>query len=233
MEKEAAGRHLYTVLKTLFKNPFLMKKILHFACAATLFFSAASCSKSDTKTSTPTPAPLISPPLTVHAERTLGWGKGRASNDAYLSVSMGGGQIKTWRSVGINDTAVQNKVDVVFPGDWGGNGGPITICNPVETGGGGAAYEYCTDWLRKKGTRFVFLPGTFQRAQFDSTTTVAQVAKIFAGSTAGSWDRDTKQGTAFAIQTEEGIYAIAYITSVLGTYGSTGATVKLILKVQP
>ncbi len=212
-----------------------MKKILQLACAATLFFSAASCSKSDTKTATPTPtpAPIIGTPLTAHAERTFGWGKGRATNDAYLSVSMGGGQLKTWRTVDVNDTAVQNKVDIVFPGDWGSNGGSITICNPVESGGGGALYEYTKDWLRRKGTRFVFLPATFQRAQFDATTTVQQVAQIFSTGYATGWSGDSKQGSAFAIQTEEGIYAIAYITSVLGTYGSTGATVKLILKVQP
>ena len=211
-----------------------MKKLLQFACASTLFFSAASCNKSDSKTVTPAPpAPIISTPLTVQAERTLGWGKGRATNDAYLSVSMGGGQIKTWRTVGSNDTSIQNKVDVVFPGDWGNAGGPVTICNPVEGGAGGAAYEYCTNWLRKKGTRFVFMPGTFQRAQFDATTTVEQVAQIFATGYVSGWDASTKQGTSFAIQTEEGIYAIAYITSVLGTYGSTGSTIKLILKVQP
>ena len=45
--------------------------------------------------------------------------------------------------------------------------------------------------------------------------------------------KDSIKGTTFAIQTEEGIYAIAYITSILGSYGSTGSTIKLILKVQP
>ena len=211
-----------------------MKKAILLLSITGMLFGTA-CNKSDTKTSTPAPAPILVTPLTVQAERAFGWGKGRANTDAYLSVSVGGGQIGSWRTISDNDTAKQNKVDIVFPGDWGSAGGNLSICNPVEGGAAGAAYEYCTNWLRRKGTRFVFLPGTFQRAQFDATTTVQQVAAIFVDRSAyaAGWSGDSKQGSSFAIQTEEGIYAIAYITSVLGTYGSTGATVKLILKVQP
>lgn len=206
-----------------------MKKLLILLAAATTLFTACG-SKEDTKV---TPANPAGTPLAVQAERAFGWGKGRTTTDAYLSVSVSGGQIQTWRSISANDQTTQAKVDIVFPGDWGSNGGPITICSPVETGAGGAAYEYCKNWLRMKGTSFVFLPTSFQRAQFDVTTTVEQVQQIFANNSAASWARDSRQGSSFAIKTEEGKYAIAYITSVTGTYGSTAAKISLIIKVQP
>lgn len=203
-----------------------MKKIITLICITTaLSVGAFSPPK---KVGNKSVTPLVEQP-----EQTFGWGKGRATANAYLSVSVGGGQIQSWRSIKRNDETTQSKVDIVFPGDWGNPGGNVTICNPVETGGGGAEYEYCTGWLRRKGTRIIFLPAAFQRAQFNSTKTVEQIKQIFLKGNARGWDIDTKPGTSFAIKTEDGFYAIAYISDVLGTYASTGSKIKLIIKVQP
>lgn len=162
----------------------------------------------------------------------LGWGMGRANRPAYVSLKSGVPQ--TFVAVDPSDRATQELIDVVFPGDFGNPGGGLFISSPSSTGAGGAAFEYCKDWLRKRGTRFAELNG-FDLARFEKVTTVDQLLALEKENAPYYYDFIglPSEGTSFIVRTEDGDIAIAYIHTINGTYGSDNANVTISWKTIP
>lgn len=170
----------------------------------------------------------------IPQDLVMGWGKGRANADGYLSLSIGDGQIQTFAQIGDNDEDTQRLVDIVFPGDWGSQGGGITICAPNEGGAGGASWEYCTNWIRKKGTQIAEMPNSFDFTAFENVKSVQQILNLDANAYYTGWYypgvSGSGQGKTYLIRTYEGYLALIYLKNVQGTYGDTYAKVTLRIK---
>lgn len=202
-------------------------------CAMFGFISCSSDDESGNENDNPLDIPLVE-----HNNKVIGWGKGRLNTDAYLSLSMGDGQIQTFRTVDDNDVETQELVDLVFPGDWGNNDGELTITAPSSDGAGGAEYEYCTNWQRKKGTQLGELDD-FDLSDFENVKYASQLISLHEEYTNvysyHDWLAGTEvnMGSSFLIRTYEGRLAIAYIQNVQGVYGDEFAKITLKIKVMP
>lgn len=161
----------------------------------------------------------------------------RLNTDAYLSLGAGNGAIETFRTVDVNDIDTQESVDLVFPGDWGSQGGKITIAAPNSTGAGGAAYEYCNGWQRKKGTQIAELPGSFDLNSFESVRYASDLLALHDEYSLhySNWLMllGSEIGRSFLIRTYEGRLSVFYITNIQGTYGDEFAKVTFRIKVMP
>lgn len=175
--------------------------------------------------------PPAGTPLVVTGAQTLGWGNGRASNEAYIGVC--NGRLDKFMSIDDNDQATQEKVDLVFPGDWGSQGGGLTIAAPNSSGAGAASYEFCTNWLRKKATRITILD--MDITGYEAITTVEQLKALDEEHYAyyDDWEYPLKENFALLIRTEEGKLALAWVGQVNGTYGSANANLKMSFKIMP
>lgn len=209
----------------------ILSKLICFLMLPALMFSIQSC-----KDKAPGPNdPSLGRPLIEFNNIRLGWGKGRENGPGYLSVN--NGQVRTFMEVAVNDRSTQEKIDIVFPGDWGSSGGLLTIAAPSSTGAGAAAWEYCRDWTRKKSTLLTYTKNSFDMTAFERITHESQLLEIekeqrifYSDWVAGS---DIQEGRSFIFKTEEGHIGIAFIHSVNGTYGSTNANVTLSIKLIP
>lgn len=168
-------------------------------------------------------------PLSIYSNMKFGWGQGRVNNPGYLSLK--NGIPKTVMSVNPSDRSAQETIDVVFPGDWGHSGGGLFITAPSAAGTGGAHYEYCKDWQRKRGTRFAAISG-YDIAKFEKVTTVAHLVALEKENAKYYYDFIglPDEGTTFVIRTEDGDIALAFIHAINGTYGSQNANVTISLK---
>ena len=156
----------------------------------------------------------------------FGWGKGRANHPGYLSLT--NGIAKPLMAVSPADSKTMELVDVVFPGDFGHSGGGLFITAPSYSG---AAYEYCKDWLRKKGTRFAVLPD-YDSNKYERVKTVSQLLALEKKHAIYYYDFIAlpAEGTTFIIRTEGGEISIVFIHKINGTYGSLQANLVLSLK---
>ena len=197
---------------------------------ATLIFGMISCSSDDSNSNEKQNEIL----LQEHPSITMGWGKGRANYPGYLSLSKGNGQIETFFQIDDNDEQTQGLVDIVFPGDWGSSGGGLTICAPNTSGAGGAAREYCTNWLRKKGTKVYELPSSFDLSSFENTKTVNHILSLNNNASYTDWVNlgiGGGQGKTILVKTYEGYLALIFIQNIQGTYGDVQAKVTLRIKI--
>lgn len=173
--------------------------------------------------------------LVQHESKTLGWGKGGQNTAGYLGLSEGNGNIITFLNVDKTDEATQKRVDIVFPGDSGSNGGGLTIGAPNSDGLGGAAIWYCKDWIRKNGTRIAELDNTFDLSTFEKVKTVPQILALDKKAFYSNWDYPGigggGQGKTLLIRTYTGYLALLFIEKVQGTYGDEQAKVTVRIKV--
>lgn len=206
----------------------MKKQIFKILCTLFIALTITSCSSEDNATNTKDEILLKE-----HNSVKMGWGKGRETYEAYLSLSVGQGNIQLHKQVADSDEATQNLIDIVFPGNWGSSGGGLTISAPNADGAGTAAYEYCKDWLRKKGTKLVDLPVSFDIAAFDKIKTVSQIKALENehGKHYSNWDlASAPKGKTYLVRTFEGYLALIFIQDVQGTYGDTQANVTLRIK---
>lgn len=214
----------------------MKSKMFSYLMMGFLSFGFIACSDDeDGNNNNNNPAEIL---LVEHSNKVLGWGKGRMNTDAYLSLSVGDGQIQSFRTVDDNDIETQELVDLVFPGDWGNNDGELTITAPSSSGAGGAEWEYCTNWQRKKGTQLGELDD-FDLNDFENVKNVAQLMALHQEYTSvysyHDWlaGTDVNMGSSFLIRTYEGRLAIAYVQNVQGVYGDEFAKLTLKIKVMP
>lgn len=214
----------------------MKKSILNYLLVASISLGIISCQDDDSNGGGPN---LPDIPLVEHNNKIFGWGEGRTNTDAYLSLSVGDGQIQSFRTVDDNDIETQELVDLVFPGDWGNNDGELTITAPSSDGAGGAEWEYCTNWQRKKGTQLGALDNDFDLSDFENVKNAAQLIALHEeyNSVYSYYDwlagTEVNMGSSFLIRTYEGRLAIAYVQNVQGVYGDDQAKVTLKIKVMP
>ncbi|SMC37661.1 hypothetical protein [Moheibacter sediminis] len=214
----------------------MKRKMISYLMVGVLSLTFSACSSDDEgDNGNGNPTEIL---LVEHNNKVVGWGKGRANTDAYLSLSVGDGQIQSFRTVDDNDIETQELVDLVFPGDWGNNDGELTITAPGSSGAGGAEWEYCTNWQRKKGTQLGELDD-FDLSDFENVKNAAQLIALHEEYRSiysyHDWLAGTEvnMGSSFLIRTYEGRLAIAYVQNVQGVYGDTQAKLTLKIKVMP
>jgi len=193
----------------------ILKNITVVAVAILTTLGAASCKKETTSGTK----------LIDKGEVTLGNGDGKATYPTYLGFT-GNGQIQTWMSVSTSDEATQAKVDLTFPSVTN----PI-ICGPSE-GDFYSGYN-CVGWSRRKSCAIKYLGSGFDKTAFNNVTTVEQVKQKFDDGISNNW-LTYSQGSALAIKTFDGVYAIVYVNETNGSGNSDDhAYLKLLIKVQP
>lgn len=211
-----------------------MKRQMFYLMIGFLSLGFVACNSDDEGGNGNNPADI---PLVEHNNKIVGWGKGRMNTDAYLSLGAGNGAIETFRTVDVNDVETQELVDLVFPGDWGNQGGKMTIAAPSSTGAGGAAYEYCDGWQRKKGTQIAELPGAFDLNSFESVRFASDLQTLHDEYSLYYSDwlmfLGSEIGRSFLVRTYEGRLAVFYITNIQGTYGDKFAKLTFRIKVMP